>query len=561
MTLALPLFEKNKTKPAIKPRPYQIEAIKAIHKSLKSVDSALMVMATGLGKTFAFAMLALDFLPSGRVMVLAHREELIFQAYQKLHDVTGIEPGVEMGNYHIQEQSQLVVSSIQTQIAGMDGRGRMTKFNPHEFSLIVIDEAHHSCAKSYRRVIDYYRQNPNTKILGVTATPDRADEEALGKVFEDVAYEYDIRDAIVDGWLVEIRQSEVVVEGLDFSQIRTTAGDLNGADLATVLEHEEALHEIATPTVELVGDRKALVFAASVAQAERLTEIINRHKSGSAKFVTGTTDKDKRRRLFSEFACKDFQFLVNVGVATEGFDDPGIDCVVMARPTKSRSLYAQMTGRGTRPLPGVVDGLETPQQRKEALRNSDKPFVEVIDFVGNSGRHKLITSADILGGNYDDKIVERAKEKAREKELPCDVIDELEQAQREIEAERREARERTMREKLTARAKYSTATVNPFDVLDITPWRQKKWIKDKPPTQKQLITLHKAGVPTNGLSFTHASQLIDQIFKRRESGICTYKQAKLLNRYGYHNCHDFTFRQASELIDTIAQNGWKRPDD
>lgn len=560
--MTMPLFEAPmpEAKPLVKARPYQTEAIKAIHKSLKSVNSTLMVMATGLGKTIAFSMLALDFLPRGRVMVLAHREELIFQAYQKLTDVTGIEPAIEMGDYHVQDDREIVVSSIQTQIAGMDGDGRMTKFNPHEFGLIIIDEAHHSRAKSYHRVIDYYRQNPNAKVLGVTATPDRADEKALGKVFEDVAYEYDIRDGINDGWLAEIRQSEVVVEGLDFSKIRNAkSGDLHGAELAAVLEQEQALHEIATPTVELVGDRKALVFAASVAQAERLTEIINRHKPDSADFVTGTTDKVERREMFAAFARKDFQFLVNVGVATEGFDDPSIDCIVMARPTKSRSLYAQMAGRGTRPLPGIIDGLELPQSRKEAMRNSDKPFVEIIDFVGNSGEHKLITSADVLGGNYDDTVIERAKRNAEEKDVPTDVLDELELAEKQIEAEQREERERAARERIRAKVKYSTAKVNPFDVLDVNPWREKGWHKGRQPTQKQLKTLENAGVPTDGLSFTHASQLIDQVFKRRKNGTCTYKQAKVLNKFGYHNSKDFTFKQASDLISQIADNGWRRP--
>jgi len=278
------------------PRPYQTEALDGIRSAFQQHDSALLVMATGLGKTITFSELSGEFMSLGRIMVLAHREELISQAYDKLLKITGCAPDVEMADYRANAygvfRSQVVVSTIQTQISGMGGKGRMSKFDPDEFSLLIIDEAHHSAAKSYRRVIDYYRQNPKLKVLGVTATPDRADEKALGQIFESVAYEFDIRAGVDAGWLVPIRQQSVYVNGLDYSNIRTTAGDLNGKDLARVLEFEEALHGIASPTIELCGDRKALVFAASLAQAERLTEILNRHKDGSARWVHGGTPKD-----------------------------------------------------------------------------------------------------------------------------------------------------------------------------------------------------------------------------------------------------------------------------
>lgn len=222
------------TSPKIKPRPYQIEALDGIRDKLKTNTSTLLVMATGQGKTITFCELARDYKASGKVMILAHREELISQAYDKVLEVAECEPDIEMGEWHIQAfgefQSAIVLSTIQTQIAGMAGNGRMTKFDPQDFSLLIIDEAHHSAAKSYRRVIAHYRRNPDLKVLGVTATPDRADERALGQIFETVAYEYGILEGIEDGWLVHIEQQSVYVEGLDYSQIRTTAGDLNGAD-------------------------------------------------------------------------------------------------------------------------------------------------------------------------------------------------------------------------------------------------------------------------------------------------------------------------------------------
>jgi superfamily II DNA or RNA helicase len=542
-------------------RPYQAEALDGIRTQLEDNPSTLLVMATGTGKTVVFAHAAKEYMKWGRVMILAHRGELIYQAVNQLTTITGTEPDIEMADYHAtrgSNRSQIVCSTIQSQIAGMNGDGRMTKFNPNEFSLIIWDEAHHCAADSYKRVKGWYSQNTQIKHLGVTATPDRADEKALGQMFETVAYEYGILEAINDGFLVPIQQQAVYVDGLDFSGCRTTAGDLNGKDLATIMEQENVLHEIAAPTFELTQDRKTLVFTASLAHAERLTEILNRHRADSAKWVHGGTPKDERAVMFREYAEGRFQYLVNVGVATEGFDDPGIEVVVMARPTKSRSLYAQMCGRGTRTLPGTIDGIQDATARRSAIALSGKPVLDVLDFVGNSGRHRLITTADILGGDYNDDVVERAKKKIAESGEACSVLDELEAAQKELEAEAVSANEKLRRERIIARAKYSTAKVNPFNVLDLEPVREKGWHQGRGPTDGQLACLEKMGVDTAGLSFTHASQLIGTVIKNREKGICTYKQAKTLAKFNY-DPKDITFKQAHDLIDAIAANGWRRP--
>ena len=188
-------------------------------------------------------------------------------------------------------------------------------------------------------------------------------EKPLGKVFESVAFDYQLPDAIHDGWLVPIEQQFVFVDGLDLSDCRTTAGDLNGGDLARVMEIEETLHRVVAPTMELAGDQKGLVFSASVAAAQRMAEIANRHKPGCAEFICGTTPMEDRREILRRYAQSDFQYLFNCMIATEGFDESTIGVVAIARPTKSRALYAQMVGRGTRPLPGIVDGLETGRNR------------------------------------------------------------------------------------------------------------------------------------------------------------------------------------------------------
>jgi len=526
----------------------------------KEYDSTLLVMATGLGKTITFAEVAGDMLEKGRVMILAHRSELILQAQEKLKMVTGYEPEIEMAEFHTNiygfHKSPIIVSTIQTQIAGMNGDGRMTKFEPNDFSLLVIDEAHHSAAKSYRKVIDYYRQNSDIKILGVTATPDRADEVALGKIFESVAYEYDIKSGIDDGWLVPIEWKPVYVDGLDYSHIRTVAGDLNQGQLAEELERYENLHQMAEPVITETGDKKTLIFTVSVEHAEKFAEMLNRWKSDSANWVCGKTDKDERARIFRDFRDGRIQYLVNVGVATEGFDEPSIEYVVLGRPTKSRSLCAQMIGRGTRTLPGVIDRGQTPDDRKALIALSEKPTLTVLDFAGNSGRHRLITPADILGGNYNDEVIERAK-KNISKDGRGDILTELQKAEKELEAERRKRIVQEQGQLLRVRAQYSTAKINPFDVLDLEPTRERGWNKGRKPTDKQIACLSRFGVDVSGLSFTHASQIIDRIIKNRNEGLATFKQCKVLSKYGYDS-KEFTFAQANETISQIAANGWRR---
>ena len=542
-------------------RPYQTEAFDGIITQLNDNASTLLVMATGTGKTFIFSQVAKEFSRWGRVMVLAHRGELIQQAVKQLTAITGEEPDVEMADYHSvrgRNRSQIVCSTIQTQIAGMNGEGRMVKFRPEDFSLLITDEAHHAPAESYKKVIAWYQQNKTLKHLGVTATPDRADELALGQVFETVAYEYGILEGINDGYLVPIQQQAVYVDGLDFSGCRTTAGDLNGKDLAAIMEQEEMLHEIAGPTIELTGNKKTLIFTASLMHAERLTEILNRHRAGAAKWVHGGTPKDERATMFREYAEKRFQYMVNVGIATEGFDDPGIEVVVMGRPTKSRSLYSQCIGRGTRTLPGCIDGINDTVARRSAIALSFKPELLVLDFVGNSGRHRLIHAADVLGGDYNDDVVERAKKNIKEAQEPLSVMEELERAQRQLESEAISNDLVKKRERITARAKYSTAKVNPFNVYDLEPVREKGWNQGKSPSVNQAAYLKKIGVDTSGLSFTHASQLIQRTIDNRKNGLCTFKQAKCLARFNY-DPKDITFQKAGELIDVIANNGWKRP--
>lgn len=541
---------------AMPPRDYQLTCSASVFDAFRESRRTLVVMPTGTGKTVLFGHVSANW-ESGRVLILAHRDELIRQAADKVGRIVGEQCDIEMGEayadqFSFQARSHVVVSSVQT----MCRERRHSRFSPDDFGLLVIDEAHHAVADSYRTVIDYFSRNPNLKVLGVTATPDRADEEALGKVFDSVAFDYQITDAIRDGWLVPIEQQFVYVDGLDFSNVRTMAGDLNGGDLAKIMEAEEMLHKVVDPTIQLAGDQQTLVFASSVAHAERMAEICNRHRSGCAEFIAGTTELETRRDILKRYSRGDFQFLFNCAIATEGFDEPTIGVVAIARPTKSRALYSQMIGRGTRTLTGTVDGLTEAAQRRAAIAGSNKQSVLILDFVGNSGRHKLVSTADILGGNYDDDVVERAKSEASKKSAKgerVDMTEELIAAQERIKSE--EARKRSQ---LIGKAKFGTKSVNPFDIFDIAPRREPGWHKGRKPSDKMLSALRKFKVDEKQLaelSFSQAGQLLDTLCKRAGEGKCTLKQAQILSRNGERT--DVSFEEASRLIDAIAKNGWK----
>ena len=548
-------------------RPYQTRALDSIEEAFKACSSALAVAPTGTGKTVLFAHAIKRLVPAGRrAMVLAHREELIHQAADKIYSITGEHPAVEMASSRADEsifkRATVVVASVQTLITG-----RVNRFDPSEFELLITDEAHHAPAASYKMVYEHML-SAGCKHLGVTATPDRSDEEALGKVFEAAPFVYELPDAINDGWLTPIHQKMVHVTGLDYSQAKTTAGDLNQSDIARAQSSERTLQEMCHPIVDIAGDRKTIIFATPGSNkgegedyhiADRMTEIMNRHRNDSTRRVSQDTPKEERRKILADYKAGKFQFLLNVGVFTEGFDEPGIELVAITRPTKSRSLYAQMVGRGTRPLPGLVDQWEQAGDRRAAIASSAKPHLEVLDFVGNSGKHKLITTADILGGNFDDEVVDRARKKAENGES-LDMSDALQEAVKEVHAER-EA-ERLRRLKVTATTTYKVQRIDPFDVFDLQPERERGWNKGRTATPKQLALLQSYGVDTwPDMPIGRAGQLIDECIRRGKEGKANYRQAKELAQKGLPT--DISVAAASVALgqgDRIANlnEAWKR---
>lgn len=500
---------------------------------------------------------------------MSHRYELNKQAQATFEgfcseSVDFEQAGFEADQCTLANRCRIVVASVQTLNAKRNGARRMNKFDPSDFGLLLIDEAHRAVSPSYRRVIEYMQQNDDMRVVGVTATPDRLDGVGLGHVFETVACDLNIRWGIENSYLVPLKQKFVMVDDMDFSSVRSKKNevgesDLDAVQLAKIVEDEKVIHEMAHPTLDIAGDKSGIVFCASVAHAERLSEVFNRHNPGCSISIDGSMPPmhPKRQEMLARFKAGDVQFLCNCGIATEGFDAPIAEVVVVARPTKSRALYCQMVGRGTRPLPGVIDGHEFVDAREVAIRDSKKPFATIIDFVGQASRHALVCTGDILAGeNEPAEIIEEAKRIAKSKDFDGDMIAAMEKAKEEA-AQREAAR----RAKITARVNYR--------VEDADVWSPMAWVPPRhvpgfsgatPPSAKMKAALKKFGFTDHEvkqLNFKQAKSAIGKCIDRIEKGLCSLKQKRLLSKFGL-SADRMTHAQASAEIDKIAKNGWKR---
>lgn len=521
----------------------QMTACQRIYRGFLDYNSVLCVMPTGSGKSYVMGACAEAWGGAGwggrdlgdRVLCVTNRDELVWQLVRSLTKVTGETPEVEKGelkseNNAMFDRSRFVVASIQT----LSREYRRERFDPSEFGLVILDEAHHAVAPSYIETLDYFAHG-GAKVLGLTATPDRSDEVSLGKVFDAVAYEYGLIDAIQDKYLCPVKQMLVEVEGLSYKGLRGGA-DLSAADVERVISREDMLHRMAAPLMQHSGDRPTIVFTPGQQTSDDLAKIINRYRPGSAASVHGKTDDDVRAQSVKDYQDGKIQYLVNCSLFLEGFDAPRTACIAMFRPTMSRALYAQMSGRGLRIHPGKDDCL-------------------LLDFCGNS-RHKLITGIDLLGGNYGDVVLDEVLGdalRAGANGLSIDVLEAIKEAAA-IEDELRSRQ----RAEILAKAKTKSKMIDPFDVLDVPDRVMPGYYETRMPTEKMINYLDSLGVPTGGLSYWRAKRLCDVVHKRREEGLCTFKQARQLGAWGHPT--SLSFEQATATLDRLfAKNETGKP--
>jgi ATP-dependent helicase IRC3 len=323
-------------------RPYQTEALDAILSNYSNgITRQLVVLPTGAGKTVLFSQMPTIKPDSLPMLVLAHRSELLDQAKSK------IEASNPTLTVEIEQADRkaghvdVVVASVAT--LGRNNTPRIMAYPQDYFKSIIIDEAHHAAAPTYRRIIDYF--NPPF-LLGVTATPQRSDSTRLVDVFQEIVYYKSIQDLIEDKWLSPLIGYRVK-SNVDITNVEIRNGEYAQDQLEEAIDTPERNAHIVATYLHLANDEKTIVFASGVKHAENLA-LSFRQSSIDAKVIVGTTPKEERQQILEQFSSGLIKVIVNVGVLTEGFDEPSLQAIILAKPTRSTLLYTQIVGRGTR---------------------------------------------------------------------------------------------------------------------------------------------------------------------------------------------------------------------
>lgn len=381
-------------------RDYQQECILAMQQGLdRGVSRQLAVLPTGAGKTVILSEAA-RVIP-GRTLVIAHREELVVQNGKKLIAANpASDVGMEQGERYCHGAEDIVTASVQTLSRNECKRlRRLLRYG--YFEKVIFDEAHHASATSYLQVLQCLREyNSDVKVFGFTATPKRSDGIGLEKVFQEVVYTMTIRDAIERGYLVDIVAEKILTE-TSLDGIHSKAGDYKESELSERINTDERNSKIVKGWLDHANGKQTIVFCVNVEHAQNVNDLFCR-QGVKAEMVIGETDSFIRRSIIDRFKSGRTTVLVNVNVLTEGFDDSGIQCILMARPTKSQLVYIQQLGRGTRPAVDLT-GLDQ-EARIRKIESSKKPSLHLLDIVDNCTTHSPVMLAELFGVPKDIKL-------------------------------------------------------------------------------------------------------------------------------------------------------------
>lgn len=512
-------------------RPYQQEAKEAVFAEWSSGRrKTLLVLPTGCGKTIVFAKIAEECVRNGeRVLILAHRGELLEQASDKILKATGLGCAIEKAEEScFASWYRIVTGSVQTLMR----EKRLARFPGDYFDTVIIDEAHHCLSDGYMRVLEHFG---GAKVLGVTATPDRGDKRNLGRFFDSIAYEYTLPNAIKSGYLCPIKAVTIPLK-LDISSVGVQSGDFKAADVGDALE--PYLFKIAQEMRSCCTDRKTVVFLPLISTSRKFRDILNSLGFRAAEVNGESAD---RTQVLAAFEAGEYNVLCNSMLLTEGWDCPSVDCVIVLRPTKIRSLYSQMVGRGTRLCKGKSDLL-------------------LLDFLWHTERHELCRPAHLVCG--DENTVKRMIEISEETGCPEDITELEKEAESDIIAER----ERSLAKQLKEMRGRKRSLVDPLQfemsiqAEDLAGYVPAFGWEMAPPSEKQIKALERLGIfPDEITCAGKASKLLDRLDKRRREGLTTPKQIRVLERYGFVNVGTWQFDDASRLIGRIAGNGWRVP--
>ena len=513
-------------------RPYQKEAKTAVLKEWDEGNAkTLLVLPTGTGKTIVFSSITEECVRRGeRVLILAHRGELLEQAADKLKKSTGLNCAVEkaeqscLGSWY-----RVVVGSVQTLMR----EKRLSGFSADYFDDIIIDEAHHAVSDSYQTILRHFSR---AKVLGVTATPDRGDMQNLGQVFDSLAYEYTLPKAIKEGYLSPIKAVTIPLE-LDLSGVAMQSGDFKASDIDTALD--PYLYQIADEMKHYCADRTTVVFLPLVKTSQKFRDILNERGFRAAE-VNG--ESPDRAEILADFDSGKYNVLCNSMLLTEGWDCPSVDCVIVLRPTKVRGLYCQMVGRGTRLCEGKKDLL-------------------LLDFLWHTERHELCRPAHLIC--KDEQVAaQMTANMAEDAGCAVDLEEAEEKAESDVVAQREEALAEQLKEMRTRKRKLVDPLQYEMSIAaeDLSSYVPAFGWECAPPSDKQKARLEKLGIfPDEIDNAGKAALILDRLEKRRNEGLTTPKQIRLLESKGFLHVGEWSFEQASSMISRIAANNWRVP--
>lgn len=514
-------------------RPYQVEARDAV---LSEWDSGhqhtLLVLPTGCGKTICFASIIENEIQDGsRALIMAHRGELLTQAADKLKAACGIDSVLEKA-----ESSSLgsflpvTVGSVQS----LAQPKRLARFPGDYFKTIVVDEAHHALSDTYQRVLEHF---PDANVLGVTATPNRGDKQTLGQYFDSQAYEYSMSRAIREKYLVPIRAQMIPLE-LDLNSVGLSNGDYAVGEIGTALE--PYLEQIAVEMAHYCAGRKTVVFLPLIATSQKFCRMLNDIGLRACEVNGNSDDRDE---VLADFEAGRYDVLCNSMLLTEGWDCPAVDCIVILRPTRVRSLYQQMVGRGMRLSP-----------------ETGKDYLLLLDFLWLSERHDLCRPSALV--SKDAAIAQKMDEQLTKDDQVYDLIEAEEQAERDVLAEREQALARELAEMRRRKRQLVDPLQYALSIAaeDLTSYVPSFAWEMAPPSKKQLEFLERRGIFAESVTNCGmASMLIDRLQRRQQEGLATPKQIRCLERYGFRQVGTWMFEDASALISRLADNNWRVP--
>lgn len=511
----------------MKPRPYQEEFIEKSLKAFESHDRVLSCAATGAGKTIIASELMKR--EKGNCLFLADAEELIKQNADKYYKYTGELAGVERGKDNaLLGVDRVIVATTQTLWR------RLERYPEDYFNLIIVDEAHrNTLGKMSEKILNHFGEF--SKVLGVTATPQRADRKQLGDYYETLAVDISLDRLIREGWLSRIMIKSVPLN-IDLSAVRNSGGDYKASDLDEAVEpHLFKAAELLKQTIKEHNRKATVVFLPLIKTSKRFTEIL------ATMGVRAVHVDGEDRSALSLFNSGKAEVVCNASLLSTGWDCPQVDCVYPLSPTKSLALFSQRVGRGTRIHP-------------------DKDHLLLLDPLYLHESHKLITPAALVASDESEAIAIR--QKLREGEEGGEGVDLL-NAEEKAEADR----EASLKDNLEKQGKKDPRLIDALEFAKASGnedgdeyEKAKDWEVD-PPSTKQLEMLERNGFDTDAITTRgQAAKVIDLLFTRREKGLATPAQLRFLRRHGHKQAGSATFDEAKEFIDKKVA-GWKGKQD